>query len=859
MKRKHFIYLLIILFISSMAFAQKAPDDFFGEKIGADKTLIIYPKIIEYLKHLDANSEKIKLCNEGLSTLNNPMYLIFISSEENIKNLPDLIEINKKLANPDQIDEKQANILVDKGKVFVLITGTIHSTEIASSQMSMLFAHKLATTDNPNLKKILDNVVVLFMPSINPDGNIMVTEWYNKYLNTPYEGGRMPYLYHHYAGHDTNRDFVTLNLKETKVVNSVLHHKYFPQIFLDMHQMGSTGPRMFVPPFKSPLNKNLSPTMINSSSMIGSYMAYKLISAGKKGVASAYGFDAYWIGGSKNTAWYKNIIGILTELASAKIATPIYVDHNELRAGSKGLPEYKRQVNFPAPWEGGWWRLKDIIEYEMIADEAFIEIASKNREYFLKNFYKMSKKEIEKGKKLKPHAYVVPLEQHDLPTTFTFLQKMKEHGVRLFKLKEDLKVKNKIYKKGSYIIPLDQPFRAFIVTAMEKQKYPDVRLVRDGEIIRPYDATGWTMPLQMGVKYYEINNHFDRTKLGKVNSINYLETKVENNQKDYYLITGKSNRSYLIINKLFKNDVNIYRAMDSNEEIYPGDFLIKTTDIEKSELIKLTKNSGLSNIRNINIDNIKIIKIKKPKIGIYQSYFASMDEGWTRWVLDNYKFDHETLHNKDIKDKNFYKKFDVLIIPDLPRTFVIGEGIQSRWYDPKSYPPEYRGGIEKDGIKNLIKMVKNGGSLILFDSAYQIAQKDFSLPIYNVLENKSRKEFFCPGSILNIKIDNKDPLGWGLPENGIIYFSRSPAFKTSIPSIQTIDRKVVARFKDRDPHLISGYIEGEKLLNRTVEIVRFKYHGGNVMVLGGRIQHRAQTYATFKFLFNSIYFPETKN
>ncbi len=851
-----FIIFIVLSFfiVSSELNAQKSPDEFFGKKIGADRTLIIYPDIIKYFKYLDENSDRIKLSLEGYSTLKNPMYLVFISSEKNINNLSKYIEINKKLANPDTLSEKEAKELIKEGKVFILITATIHSTEIAASQMSMIFTHKLATTEDPKLREILNNVVILFMPSINPDGNIMVTNWYYKYLNTPYEGGATPFLYHYYAGHDDNRDYVALNLEETKVVTSVLHKKYFPQIFLDMHQMGRTGPRMFVPPFKDPLNENLSPIMLNSTSLIGSFMAYKLTSAGKKGVASAYSFDAYWIGGSKNTAWYKNVVGLLTELASVKIATPVYIDHNELSAGRKGLPEYKQQVNFPAPWEGGWWRLKDIIDYEMIADEALIEIASKNREYFLENFYKMGKNQIIKGEKEPPYAYIVSQKQWDKPETYTFLQKLLEHGVRVYKLKEDIIIGNTVFRRGDYVIPTAQPYGAFVRAIMGKQVYPKIKYMRGSDkIIEPYDATGWTMPILMGVDYSPVSSKTNILSVSeRVSSINYPETEIVKG-KGFYIIPVRSNRSFILVNRLLKKGYEVFRALESKDEVTAGDFLIKTDSLISNVLKDLAKNTGLKKIEAKELLTIKMRKLTKPALGIFQPYRASMDEGWTRWVLDHYEFSYKVLHNEDFKGKANLRNVATLIIPDIPRRTVVDGGRIRNWYLPSSLPPKYRGGIGQKGIKKVVSMVKNGGTLILLGRSYEIAQKDFGLPLRNVLQNIPREKFNCPGSILKLHVDNNDPIGWGMPEESIIYFSNSPVFKTSIPTTSNIDRKVIGRFSDSGNHLISGYLKGNDYLNRRVEIVRFKYYKGNVVVIGGRIQNRAQTFATFKILFNSIF------
>jgi hypothetical protein len=850
-------FAFIVIILTGYSYPQKSPDEFFGLSIGADRTLVKYPDIIRYFQYIDAQSDRIKLVDEGLSTLKNPIYLAFISSEENIKQLQELIEINKKLANPDTIEQEEALQIIKKARAFVLITCAIHATEIASTQMAMVFAHKLATTNDPTLKNYLDNVVILLMPSINPDGNIMVTDWYNRYLNSEFEGCELPYLYHHYAGHDNNRDFYMLNLKETRVVNAVLHHRYFPHIYLDMHQMNDTGPRMFVPPFKDPLNQNLDPVLINETGIIGSFMALRLQENNKKGVGSSYAFDAYWPGGSKNTAWYKNVVGVLTEIASAKVASPIYIEPNELQVSSKGLPEYKPQVNFPDPWPGGWWRLKDIIDYEMIAAEALVEIAAKNRESFLTNFYQAGLNNIKEGLTQAPYGYVVPQHQWDMPETYTFLQKMEEHGVRIYQLEVDAQIENRVYKKGDFVIPMNQPYSSFIKVMLERQHYPEIKYMKDGPIIEPYDAVGWTMPLQMGVNTIQLNNTLEGLKLIRVKNLTY-PGEVISGEGDYYCIPAAYNRSVIVVNRLQKRRVNIFRYTGTNIDgngVKPGDFLVKTGSIGEQYIEDVLKGTGVSiTRRNINEPN-QIKLIIQPSIGIYQSYRASMDEGWTRWVLDNFEFNYNVLLNKDFNEQEL-SKHHVIIFPDQERDTIVKGTYIGYWsYSPAATPPEYRGGIGDKGVEALKKYVQTGGTIVLLDSAAELGIKDFALPFSNILAGIKHEKFYCPGSLLSLQVDNHDPIGWGMEEEGFIFFSESPAFRTSPPLVKSLNRKVVAGFNETGPHLLSGYIKGEKMLDRAVMIIRFDYHQGHVIVLGGRVQHRSQTFGTFKFLFNSLYSP----
>ena len=320
-----------------------SPESFLGHRVGADRKLAPWPKVIEYLRLLDAASDRISIESAGKSTQGNDMPVVVMTSEENQKHLDRYREISRRLANPDGLSEQEASALIEEGKTIALVTCSIHSTEVGSTQMAMELAHDVATTRDPKLLSWLEDVVFLLMPSINPDGQVMVVDWYNKHVGTPHEGGPLPWLYHVYTGHDNNRDFYMLTQKESQAVNGVLYKSWFPQIFLDEHQMGSTGPRMFVPPQADPLAPEIHSLIFRQADLLGTVMSMRLEEAGKLGVGSDMIFDSYWPGGTRNTAWWKNVTGLLTEVASADIASPMYIEPGELRGEVKGLPEYKRQ------------------------------------------------------------------------------------------------------------------------------------------------------------------------------------------------------------------------------------------------------------------------------------------------------------------------------------------------------------------------------------------------------------------------------------------------------------------------------------------------------------------------------------
>ena len=280
----------------------------------------------------------------------------------------------------------------------------------------------------------------------------------------------MPWLYHHYVGHDNNRDFYMLTQLESQAVNDLLYKKWFPQVFIDEHQMGSTGPRMFVPPQTDPLDPEIHPLIFRQADLIGTNMSYRLEEAGKTGVGHNMIFDSYWPGGTRNTAWWKNVTGLLTEVASARIATPIFIDPSELRGGGKGFPEYKRRANFPSVWPGGWWRVRDIVEYELIATWAAVETSAQYRQEVLENFARMGREAAEAGAQSNPRAWIVSPEQHDPVAAGRFVDLMLRHGVRVYAADAPITVGRTTYPAGTQVIPAAQPYHAFLRTMLMPQR-----------------------------------------------------------------------------------------------------------------------------------------------------------------------------------------------------------------------------------------------------------------------------------------------------------------------------------------------------------------------------------------------------
>lgn len=750
--------------LATTALAQvPEPSRFLNMKIGADKTLADYKQIKSYFHALDAASPRVDVQVLGKTVLGEDMIVAVISSEENIRNQIRIKEQAKRLADPRGLSDADADALVRDGKAIVLVTCNIHSTEIAASQMAMEWAHALATATDAETKKRLDNVVLLLVPSLNPDGQTMITDYYRKYVGTKYEGGRLPWLYHHYVGHDNNRDWFMLTQPETRALTRAVYKEWNPQLFVDEHQMGSDGPRMFIPPFSDPLDPDVHPLIWREVNIVGANMAHRLEQAGKSGLIYGYSFDAYWIGGTRNTGWWKNITGLLLETASARIASPMFVEPNELRGGSKGLIDYKATINHPNPWKGGLWRMRDIMDYERIASDSLIETASVYREDLLRNLLTRARSAIALAKP--GESYRIPKQQRDWPTAQHLAWLMAEHNV------EVLEAEN-----GDYWIPLAQPYSKFVIEMMGPQRYPEVRLQAGKEILRPYDVATWTLPLQMGVTV-------ERTLMPRIQTKRVTEIKPE-----------------------------------TKEVIRRGQALAK-----------------------------------KPRVATYKPWSASMDEGWTRWLLDTYGISVKGMSPQEVVKGPL--DVDAIILPDMHKD-VIKSGSRrpegAMRYE-EEMPPEYRGGLEKAGADALKKFVTDGGTLIAFADACEYVIDEFSLPVRNALGTVRAEEFANPGSLLRLHIRTDHPVTKGMPAEIAAFSDSAIAFDTAEPA-PDMQRWVLAHYpSDPQDILLSGWINGEERLTRKAAAVALTYGKGKIVLFGFRPQHRGQTHATFPLVFNAIW------
>ena len=833
-----------------------SPDTFLGHKVGADRKLAPWPKVIEYLRLVDAASDRVSIESAGTSTLGNDMPVVVLTSEANQRNLDRYREISRRLADPAGLSEDEARALVAEGKAIALVTCTIHSSEVGSTQMAMEFVHDVATTSDPAMLSWLDDAILLLMPSINPDGQVMVVDWYNKNLGTPYEGGPMPWLYHHYVGHDDNRDYYMLTQKETRAVSDVLYRRWHPQLFLDEHQMGATGPRMFVPPQADPLAPEVHSLIFRTADLVGTGMSMRLEESGKLGVGSNMIFDSYWPGGTRNTAWWKNITGLLTEVASAGIATPVHIEPGELRGGVKGLPEYDRRSNFPSPWPGGWWRLRDIVEYELVATRSFLESAATYRESLLHNVYRMAKEATEAGRSGPPYAWVIPEGQRDPVASALLVELLLRHGVKIERASSPVTLGRQVYPAGTYVIPAAQPYRAFLLTMLRPQRYPEVIPYEGGPVMAPYDVTSWSLPIAMGVEVAESETPVEGvTGLAAVDQPVWPGGDVAPSAGGW-VISHAADSAFTALNRLTGSGKTVYwldRAPDAQGA--PGDFYLPAGSIPADELSRLSRDLHVP-VRSLDqAPKGPAFRVKPVRVGLYKPWVASMDEGWTRFLLERYGFRFENLSNEQMRASAYRGKVDVILLPAVGKDILErgepGSPEARRYWQP--LPPPYAGGIGPDGGDKLKKWVEEGGTLVALDESSEYVIDLLSLPVTNVLARASSEEFNCPGSMLRIRMDPTHPLSHGLQTEEAAYFSESPAFQTS-PTDARIERRVVASYPDdaRDI-LVSGYLKGGERLEKRAAVVDFKLGKGRVVLIGFRPQHRAQPHRTFKLLWNALY------
>jgi hypothetical protein len=828
--------------------APTSPEKFFGFQLGADRKIARWDRIVEYFRLLEKESNKIRVVDMGPTTMGHPFLLVFITSPNNLARLDRLREINARLSDPRGLAEKEVDALVAEGRAVVVESMSLHATEIGGTQMAPELAHDLLSRTDEETQRILDNVVYLMVPCFNPDGEIMVADWYQKTLGTEYEGTNPPWLYHKYAGHDNNRDAFMTNLVESQYMAKILFREWIPQAYVDIHQMGSYGARIYIPPYAEPIRPDADPLVWREDSWYGAHIAYKEEQAGESGVLNAAVYSGWGHMGFHWITTFHNIAGMLTEAANARLATPLYIHPDQLRGGTRGLPVYEAQTTFPDPWPGGWWRLRDIVDRQKIAAWSVLDLAARNKETVLRNAYLKARRQTERGAQGKPAAYVVPAAQHDPPTAVKMINKLLVQGLEIEQARKPFVANGVTYGIGSFVVPMAQPKRGVARYLLGRTVYPDNEWTRnrDGSPMRPYDMATDTMFEFMGVRVDPVDEAVRgdfQTLVGAVPQAGTVAPGAA-----VYALDGRLNDSFRALNMLLDKGIAV-RRVDTTAEagVRPGDFIVGAAS--PAVLASVARDTGVD-FAALKADVKQgTHEVTRLRIGMYQRYAGgNIDEGWTRLVLEQFGFLYTTVMDAEIRKGGLETKYDVIIIPDDSPAAITGQ--QPADSPATRVPPEYRSGIGEDGTQALESFVEKGGRLVTLGGATAFAIDAFDLPVRNVLAGRPTRDFFCPGSTLHAIFDNTNPLAYGMPPEGLVLFWNSQAFEIS-PTDANEDYQVIVRYPERDL-LQSGWLIGESLLFRKAAVIAAKVGQGRVVLVGLRPQARAQTHATFKLLFNTL-------
>lgn len=816
------------------------PEAVLGFRIGTEKKLADYHQMVDYLRKLEAASERMQLENMGKTTEGNDFMMAIISSPANLRQLEEWRKIQARLADPRDLSEAESAKLIARGKAVVLINCSIHASEVGAAQMALELAHHLASGNSAAVQGILDNVITLLVPAHNPDGQLMVADWYRKNLNTKYEKAPMPWLYQKYVGHDNNRDWFMFTQAETRLTVEKIHNVYHPHITIDMHQMGQNGARLFVPPYTDPIEPNVDPIITGLLSALGTYVQATLTTQGKSGVVLNAIFDAWTP--ARAYPHYHGGLRFLTEAASADYATSVDIPAEKLQ-GDDYYNARRSSWNFPKPWLGGKWTLRDIIDYDFAAAMAILEHAARNREFWLKSLSQVQQNAVNWDGK--PAAYIIPANQRDPEGLKDLLEVMRLGMVEIYRAGEDLVADGAKFRRGDWIIPIRQPYGSFAKAMLENQRYPAWR-DNSGALRQPYDATAHTLPFFLGVEIFAINTTPKLPNTPAKLPIEF-DDKFVSSPAAIFALDPANTASYRLLNAILKKGLAAFWAQtpirDANQEFPIGTILVNGKGRE-STLKDIVQGSGVAVQGLQTRPTGAMYRLQTPRIGLYKSWVANMDEGWTRWVLEQHDFAYTTLTDADIRAGDLHQKFEVIILPDQPsRSIEAG-------HDPDRVPPQYANGLGEIGIHQLRLFVEKGGTLAALDAATELPIRNFWIQVRDATEGLPRQKFNAPGSMLRVLADTRHPLAYGARREEAIFFNNSPAFRLD-------EGKGILTYP-RANLLLSGWLEGEEQLVGQHALVEVPVGAGRVVLFGFRPQFRAQVRASYKFLFNALFYAAAK-
>jgi hypothetical protein len=830
------------------------PEEFFGFQMGADRKLARWDRMVEYYQLLGELSPRLQVVDMGPSTLGNPFLALYISSPENLARLNELKALNATLSDPRGATDAAIDSAVANGRAVLVQSFGLHSSEVAASQTAVELTYDMVTRTDPEMMAILENTVAIMIPCFNPDGEIMITDWYDRWVDTEYEGASLPWLYHHYIGHDNNRDAFMANTVESRYGQEILFREWVPQAYIDHHQMGAYGARIYVPPYAEPIRPDGDPLVWREMSWYGAHIAYKEEQAGMSGVVNSAVYSGWGHFGFHWITPFHNIAGMLTESASARLATPLYLHPDQLRGETRGLPDYEAQTTFPNPWPGGWWRVRDMVDRQKIAALAALDIAARDRETVLRNAYLKASRQTERGAEGKPAAFVIPAEQHDPLTMAHMVNKLLGQGIDVRRAGDGFTHEGRVYGAGAFVVSMAQPKRGVIRWLLGRTFYPDNSYTRnaDGAPIRPYDMSTDNIAEFMGVRVDPV----DEPVTTPTELIGEVLAPAGTVAKGAFgsVFSGRQNAAFRAMNLLQDEGVplrRVDRAGMGDGTLAPGDFVVPASAPD-AVVRRVAAETGVD-FMALETDPAPLTYLlPRNRIAMYQRYGGgNMDEGWTRWLLEDFRFRFASLMDDELTASNLNDSYDVIILPDDSPGQMIGGGEGRGGGGGGGTPPGFASGFGQEGVRALDAFVRNGGTLVTFARAGALAIEELSLPVRNVVEDVPTTEFWSPGSTLRVRVDTADPLAWGMPEDALATFLQGNHVYQLVPVAENERARRVVTFASRDL-LRSGWLDGEDIIADKAAMVAVEHGRGQVVLIGFRAQHRAQTHGTFKLVFNAL-------
>lgn len=866
---------MTILAPSSALAAQAipTPESVLGHTVGEDFYLATYEESMTYFQALDAASDRVMLQQIGETSFGRPWYIALISSAENLRNLDRNKEIAQQLAHPAGMTDEQARRLANEGKAIVHIDGGLHATEVAHAQHTIQLAYDLVTgDDDPEIAAILDDVILMLWPSINPDGQTMVAEWYMGNVGTRFETASTPFLYQKYVGHDNNRDGYMINVIESQVTTRVVRD-FEPQILYNHHQTSPFPTRIWIPPFAEPISPRVHPLMWRTVNLMGMGMSQALEERGQRGATHmGTGFDNWYPGFMDHANNFHNVASFLTETALFSYATPGFYTLRDFSAGDRDL---RPGSLYSSPWQGGWWRLRDAVDYMLTASISVLDFAAKYKTDLLYNRYQAGRDVMAEYAENPPYAYFIPQDQRDPVAPVELLRRLALNGIEVHQLTEATVFEGLSHPAGTWVIRMDQPFANFVRQLFDTQAYPDLREYPEGPPEQPYDVAGWTLPFQMGVRVVEARSPID--EIGSLLSEVRGEAVPWDSYVDESLFdsaigagfdvnpvaagivppagTVSGNGNALLLDAAQNNTFKaIGRAMEIGGRVRfvpgtagsggaagsSGQWAIEGLDgQQRRDMVQhfhLQARAGSASGPELGM----------PRIGLYRPYSASMDEGWTRWLLDAYRMPYESLYNPDIRAGSLADRWDVIVIADM------GAGTIMEGFQEGTIPGRYAGGIGAEGLRELDAFVREGGTLVTLNGSSRFAIDELHLPVRDVVRGMSRQDFYVSGSILEVLTDPSHPVMSGMPERAPVMVGQSPVFTTE----EGFSGKILAKYQTEGSPLLSGYLLGEDHMQGYAAAVEVEHGEGRVILLGMKPQWRGQPFGSFRVLFNAMLYTQ---